>query len=222
MSRQMTLDLPVRAALERADFFVAPSNAAALAMIDAPQLWPQGKLLLVGPSGSGKSHLAEVFAHDRQAMIIAASDLFDMPVPPAALVVEDADRITPDHEERLFHLHNRIAEQRGLLLLTARLAPARWGLRLPDLLSRMQGTAIATLNAPDDALLAAVLLKQFSDRQIHVPPAVITYLVGRMDRSFAAACDLVAHLDARALAEGRAVSRAMAAEALDMMTGAGS
>ncbi|WP_347310355.1 chromosomal replication initiator DnaA [Defluviimonas sp. SAOS-178_SWC] len=218
MPRQLTFDLPVRPALGREDFFVSPSNAEAVAMIDAPTLWPGRKLLLIGPEGAGKSHLAEVFAQERRAMIVAGGDLFylfDIEKLPDAVVVEDAEKVAGRHEETLFHLHNRMAETGGLLLLTAGGAPGEWGLRLPDLLSRMQGTAVAKLNPPDDALLGAVLVKLFADRQISVAPTLIDWLLPRMDRSFAAARRLVAELDARALAKGGAVTRALAAEVLD-------
>ena len=215
MPRQLTLDLPVRPALGREDFFVAASNAAAVAFVDAPERWPFGKLLLIGPRGSGKSHLAEVFAQDRQALIVEGADLFEMGEPPTAVVVENAERVAARHEETLFHLHNQIAERGGLLLLTAAEPPGNWGLRLPDLQSRMQATAIARLDPPDDALLAAVLVKLFADRQLQVPANLVSYLVSRMDRSFAAARRLVADLDARALALGRPVTRALAAELLD-------
>jgi chromosomal replication initiation ATPase DnaA len=215
MPRQLAFDLPVRAALGRDDFFVSPANAGALAMIDAPQGWPQGKLLLIGPRGSGKSHLAEVFAHDRQAMILTGADLFELAEPPDAVIVEDAESVAGRHEELLFHLHNRMAARDGLLLLTASAPPGQWGLRLPDLLSRMQATAVARLEPPDDALLGAVIVKLFADRQVQVPPTLIPFLVGRIDRSFAAAQAMVAALDARALAQGRPVTRAMAGELLD-------
>jgi chromosomal replication initiation ATPase DnaA len=215
MARQLTFDLPVRPALGREDFFVAPANADALAMIDAPARWPLGKLLLTGPRGSGKSHLVEVFAHDRQAMIVEGAELFDMGEPPQAVVVENAEGVAGRHEETLFHLHNRLAERRGLLLLTAAEPPARWGLRLPDLLSRMQATAVARLSPPDDALLAALIVKLFADRQVQVAPSLIPYLVSRIDRSFAGARALVAAVDARALALGRPITRAMAADLLD-------
>lgn len=221
MPRQLTLDLPVQPALARTDFMVSPANAEALAMIDAPTLWPQRKLLLVGPDGSGKSHLAQVFAHDHQAAVMSATSLapsFEAPSQEtAAVVVEDADGVAgdPAAEEALFHLHNAVLDRGGLLLLTARTAPARWGLGLPDLLSRMQATACATLAPPDDALLAAVLVKHFADRQLRVPPALIPWLVSRMERSLAAARDLAMALDARALAEGRPITRAMAADLLD-------
>ena len=216
MPRQMALDLPVRAALGRADFFVAPSNAEALAMIDTPELWPQGKLLLIGPAGSGKSHLAEVFAHDRQAMILNGGSLFETGTLPATVVVEDAEQVAGKQEELLFHLHNLALASGTKLLLTAGKPPGQWGLTLPDLRSRMEATALARLDPPDDALLGAVLVKLFADRQISVPPNLIPYLVARIDRSFATARALVAALDARALARGRAISRTLAAEVLDL------
>jgi len=217
MPRQLTLDLPVQPALARSDFMVSPANAEALAMIDTPALWPQGKLLLIGPEGAGKSHLAQVFAHDHDAVVLPATQL-QPPFPDAAaVVVEDAFAVAgdPAAEEALFHLHNSLMQRGALLLLTARTAPGQWGLRLPDLLSRMQGTATATLQPPDDALLAAVLVKLFADRQLRVPAALIPWLVTRMERSLAAARALVAALDARALAEGRPITRAMAADLLD-------
>jgi chromosomal replication initiation ATPase DnaA len=132
------------------------------------------------------------------------------------VAVEDAELIGGNRaaEEALFHLHNLILPA-GRLLITARRPPRDWGLHLPDLLSRMQATAIARLDPPDDALLAAVLVKLFTDRQIAVPPTLIPYLIARMERSIAAARDLVAQLDRLALAEGRGVTRQLAAEILD-------
>lgn len=220
MPRQLALDLPVRPALARSDFMVSPANAEALAMIDAPALWPSGKLLLIGPEGAGKSHLAQVFADDHQAAVLPAAGLAPPFDDAAAVVVEDADTIAgdPTAEEALFHLHNNILQRGGLLLLTARVAPGFWGLRLPDLASRMQATATATLQPPDDTLLGAVLVKHFADRQLRVPPVLIPWLVSRMERSFATARNLAAALDARALAEARPITRAMAADLLDSQT----
>ena len=136
---------------------------------------------------------------------------------PARLVIEDADLYAghPSAEEGLFHLLNHQLSTGGHLLITARTPPRDWGLALPDLQSRLQSIAIARLEAPDDALISAVLVKLFADRQIMVPANLIPYLVSRMDRSIAAARDLVAALDARALALGRPVTRALAAELLD-------
>lgn len=216
MALQLTFDLPVRPALGRGDFFVSPANALAVAQIDAGG-WPGGKLLLVGPPGAGKSHLAQVWARETAAEVLDAGALGAGPPDGTAVVVEDADRIAGDRaaETRLFHLHNHVLAGGGRLLITAATAPGRWGLALPDLASRMEATTVAALQPPDDALLAAVLVKQFADRQITVAPSLIPWLVRRMDRSFEAARALVAALDARALSKGGPVTQAMAREVLD-------
>ncbi|NHB75170.1 chromosomal replication initiator DnaA [Rhodobacter calidifons] len=216
MIRQLAFDLPVPEAMTREDFFVAPSNALALQTVEAWQDWPGRKLLILGPEGAGKTHLARIWAALSGAAILNAHGLAEVDLAPLAghnLVVEDADRIGPA-EAQLFHLHN-LATSGAALLLTARTPPRDWGLGLPDLLSRMQATQIARLEAPDDALLSAVLVKLFADRQIAVPASLISYLVSRMPRSIGAARSLVAALDARALALGRPITRALAAEILD-------
>lgn len=226
MSRQLTFDLPVRPALGREDFFVSPANALALSVLDAPDAWPQGKMLLVGPEGAGKTHLAQVFAAATGALIVQSGNLAGADVArlaqAPAVVVEDADRIagTIAAETALFHLHNLALAEGRPLLLTAHSAPAHWRFALPDLASRLQATQIAVLEAPDDALLAAVLVKHFTDRQLRVPATLIPWLVARMDRSFAAARDIAARLDAQALSQGRPIGQKLAAEVLDSL-GAG-
>jgi len=218
VSRQLAFDLPSGEAFRRADFYASPANAQALASVEAWQDWPGGKLVLVGPAGSGKTHLAHIWATLAGAEVISAAklletDLHDLAQGPVA--VEDADTIAGDREAEvaLFHLHN-LLNGRGLLV-TAASAPRDWRLGLPDLLSRMQAAPVAQLNPPDDLLLSAVLIKLFADRQIVVPPNLISYLVSRMDRSIAAAREWVKFLDARALALGRPVTRALATEVLD-------
>ncbi|MCV2869488.1 DnaA/Hda family protein [Defluviimonas sp. WL0002] len=223
MSRQLTFDLPVRPALGREDFFVSPANALALSVLDDPRGWPQGKVLLIGPEGAGKTHLGQVFATACGAAIVKSEHLTGTDiaqlVSAGAVVVEDADRIAGDmaSETALFHLHNLALAEGSPLLLTARIAPAHWKFSLPDLASRMQATQIVALESPDDALLAAVLVKHFTDRQLRVPAALIPWLVARMDRSFAAARDIAAELDARALAQSRPVGQKLAAEVLDRL-----
>lgn len=214
--RQLAFDLGHGASYRRDGFFVSPANAAALAQVEGD--WPGGKLVLTGPEGAGKTHLAHLWAADHGAALVPATALAgrDLRALGPAVAVEDAEMVAGDRagEEALFHLHNLILPA-GRLLVTARLTPRDWGLRLPDLLSRMQAAALARIEAPDDALLSAVLVKLFADRQIAVPPNLIPYLVPRMERSIAAARDLVARLDAMALAESRPVTRALAAQALD-------
>lgn len=209
MARQLVLDLPFRAAMGRADFFVSEANAAAVAGIDRWRDWPGGKMLLVGPEGAGKTHLAHVFAEAAGARPLAAADLVGCD--PAhlaqapALAVEDADRIAGDAaaEEALFHLHNAAADAGTPLLITARAPARRWGLSLPDLQSRMEQAGTLTLAAPDDALLTAVLLKLAADRQLALTPALIGYILPRIDRSLAFAQRFVAALDAEALSHKR-------------------
>lgn len=218
MIRQLAFDLPGLQVLTREHFFVAPSNALALQTVEGWHDWPGRKLLLVGPEGAGKTHLAHVWAPMADAAILPAEGLPQTDVASLAgraVVVEDADRIGPA-EAQLFHLHNLVTAT-GALLLTARTPPRDWGLRLPDLVSRMQATPIAQLDAPDDALLSAVLVKLFADRQVAVPANLIPYLVSRMPRSIGAARALVAALDAKALAAGRPITRALAGEVLDSL-----
>ena len=215
MAHQLTFDWPVGVALGDEDFFVAAPNREAYAMVGAPAAWPQGKLVLTGPEGSGKSHLARVLAARADARIVAAGDLPDDLRRDGAVVVEDADRLPRAREEALFHLHNHMVAHRLPLLLTARSLPARWDVALPDLASRMQATTPASIAAPDDALLQAVLMKLFADRQILPPPGVVSYLAARIERSFAAAQRIVAALDAMALQHKRAITVKLAAQVLD-------
>ena len=219
MIRQLAFDLPSAEAMTREDFFVAASNSLALQAIEGWQTWPGRKLLLIGPEGAGKTHLAQVWAAISGAVILPAADLGGTDLAALsgrAVVVEDADRIAVGAEAALFHLHNLVTTT-GALLLTARTPPRDWGLTLPDLVSRMQATPIAHLDGPDDALLSAVLVKLFADRQVTVPLNLIPYLVSRMPRSIAAARALVAALDARALAAGRPITRTLAGEVLDRL-----
>lgn len=222
MAEQLTFHLPTQPALEREDFFVSPGNAAAVASIQGWQDWPQGKLVLVGPEDAGKSHLVHVWAALSGAQIVAAQDLAGAEIAElagGAVAVEDADLIAGDAaaEEALFHLHNLALAQGQPLLITAQRPPARWQLQLPDLASRMQGSAMVTLAPPDDALLAAVLVKLFNDRQVTVDAALINYLVSRMERSFAKAGQLVAALDQAALAGKSKITPRLAGKVLDNM-----
>lgn len=209
---QLAFKLPVTEAHRREDFFASPSNAAALQAATTPAQ----RLLIVGPPGAGKTHLAHIWARLTDAEIIPLhalpARLPDLAAT-ASVVIDNAD--DPDRDEdALFHLYNLTAAS-GRLLLTATTPPRDWGLRLPDLLSRLQTMPLVRIAAPDDALLAAVLVKLFADRQITVPPNLIPFLTSRMERTIAAARSLVAALDARSLAAGRPVNRALAADLLD-------
>jgi chromosomal replication initiation ATPase DnaA len=220
MAEQLTFRLPARPALGRGDFFVSPANAAAVDLVSRDAAWPMGKLALTGAQGAGKTHLAQVWATETGATIIAAADLptADLPALAATRVaVEDMDRAAgdPATEEALFHLHNLPLAGDGRPLLTGRTPPAHWPIALPDLRSRLAATDTADLAPPDDALLAAVLVELFADRQIAVAPPLVAYLVPRIDRSFASAHAIVDRLDRAALSQGRPVTRALAQRLLD-------
>lgn len=220
MAEQMIFDLPVKTALGRDDFFISPTNALAVKMLEDWPKWAENKLALIGPSGSGKTHLTQVWAADIGASVTAAKDLAKADIPALArspAAIEDIRNIATDAaaQEALFHLHNLMRETGTPLLVTADMAPNHWALSLADLQSRMSATTIATLPAPDDALLSAVLIKLFADRQIEVQPKLITYLTKRMERSFDAAGMLVAAMDNAALSQRRAININIAAQVLD-------
>lgn len=222
MARQLSFDLPVRPALGREDFFVSPGNAMAVALLDGWRNWAGGKLVLYGPEGSGKTHLAHVWAETTNATILNSRDLSGLDIPSLAknhVAIEDISAIAGDRaaEELLFHLHNLVLAEGYRLLLTDTRPAQVWGLTLPDLQSRMQGAQSIGLEAPDDALLTAVLTKLFADRQLFPSPDTITYLLRHMDRSFSSAIKVVAAIDKTGLEQNRAVNRKLASEVLDKL-----
>lgn len=217
MPRQIPIDLPVIEATGRDAFFVSPANAAAVAQIDDSARWPSGRLLLTGPEGAGKSHLAAIWAADTGATALEAGSLASLapPVPGAALLLEDIHNLmgSREREEPLFHLLNRATAANARLLLTAREplpAPA-----LPDLATRLSATPRARLAEPDDALLTALLVKLFDDRQLAPTPKLLSFLLVHMERSAAAARRTVAALDRHQLAKGGKLTRKLAREVLD-------
>jgi len=213
---QLPLVLPHRPALGRADFLVAPCNEAAVAWLDRWPHWPAPALALTGPAGSGKTHLAHVFAARAAARFVAPGALTTERVPELAgtaraVIVDDAEGAA---EEPLLHLYNLMAERRGHLLVTAREAPARWRIALADLRSRLVAAPAVAVALPDEALIAALLVKLFADRQLQVGEGVLAYLALRLERSFAAAQRAVEALDAASLAERRAITVPLARRVL--------
>jgi chromosomal replication initiation ATPase DnaA len=217
-SAQLPLDLALNPMFGREDFLVGPSNEQAYSLIDLWPDWPDRILLLVGPEGSGKSHLAAIWAAQAKARVLSGRSL-DHADPPAlaaagAIVLEDMDRGAV-HERPMFHLLNLARETSAFLLATARTGPEHWGIDTPDLLSRLRLAPRMEIGPPDDALLRAVIVKQFLDRQIVVDTSVVEYLLSRIERSFAAAQRAVETLDKAALAERRRITRQFAAGVLE-------
>jgi chromosomal replication initiation ATPase DnaA len=206
---QLTFDLPRRRAFGRSDFMVSDSNIAAVERIDRWPDWPRAVLLMHGPGSCGKTHLAHLWRERASASIIAGETLTEAMLPhlfakvPRQIVIDDADRAS---EHALFHLYNSCIENQGSLLITARRPPGSWRVVLGDLRSRLRAAPVVEIGAPDDALLGAILIKHFADRQLRVPPDVIAYLLRRIDRSFAATEKIAALLDGAALSNGGPVT----------------
>jgi chromosomal replication initiation ATPase DnaA len=214
-ARQLALALDHAESFAREDFLTAPSNAAALAMIERWPDWPDRSMALTGPEGAGKSHLAAIWAERAGARTIAGWALDDERLPAAlatgALVVEDLAPQCFD-ERALFHLLNLAREHGASLLLTARSAPAGWSFAVPDLESRLRALPVIAVKSPDDELLRAVIVKLCADRQLAIDEALVRYVANRIERSVAAARATVIELDREALRRRRPVTRALAAE----------
>ena len=210
MTVQLALDFEHRPALTGEDFLVAPCNADAVAWLDRCPDWPGPALAVHGPRGCGKTHLALVFQGMSGAKAIT-HDMLLLGNPPGlmgdapAVVLDDAEECL-GAEEALLHLYNWVNQSGGRMLMTALSPPARWPISLPDLSSRLKAATAVGVGAPDDALIAAVLVKLFADRQLKVDEDVIGYMLSRMERTFDAARRLVEAVDARALAERRNIT----------------
>ena len=215
--RQLAFALPHAESFTRDDFLEGPANAAGLALIDSWPDWPNRIMLLVGPEGCGKSHLAAIWAEQAGARAISAHALTATAVPGAlatgALVLEDL-RSSDVDERALFHLLNLAREDGAFVLITARTAPAAFAIELRDLRSRLRALPTVSLLPPDDQLFRALIVKFCADRQLAIDEAVVGYLTNRIERSYAAARRAVELLDAEALRLGRPVTRALAAEVL--------
>jgi chromosomal replication initiation ATPase DnaA len=226
-SGQLTFDLALpEPTYERHDFIIADGNREALAWLDRWPDWPAPALALNGPPGSGKTHLARIWARRAGATLMDAAELADKSVPDLtalaasspALVIENADQAS---ERNMFHLYNLMRERGGSMLLVATRPPAHWSIHLPDLASRLRAAPAVAVAAPDDELLGSLILKQLADRQLHAGPGVVRYLVSRMERSAEAARLVVTALDRKALAEGREIDRRLATDVLNELSGEG-
>jgi DnaA regulatory inactivator Hda len=210
---QLPFDLGHRHAYEREDFWVSGSNREAVAWLDKWPDWPAAALILFGPPASGKTHLLQVWKKEAAAREISPQDLRSLPAHEIAgaaksVMLDDVLRVIGkrDDEEALFHLYNLLRERGGHLLLTAEKPPVEWPFSLPDLKSRLLAAPAAAVGSPDDQLMAVVLTKLFSDRQIFVPQEVVQFILARIERSFLALRQVVDKIDRKALAEKRPVT----------------
>ncbi|MGZ3274364.1 MAG: chromosomal replication initiator DnaA [Caulobacteraceae bacterium] len=216
MSRQFRLKLDRTETFRREDFTVSPANAEAVKAVESWPGWHGGALALIGPEGSGKSHLAATWAVTAGAATIPAKGKVDLgALRGRPVLYEDADRDRTRRDEILFHLFNMAGEAGGGLLITGRTPPSGWSAALPDLRSRLNAVHVAELEAPDDAILETMLRKFFRQRNIRPTEDVFPYLLRRIERSGPKALEMVLRLDEAADAEGRAVSRALARQILE-------
>jgi chromosomal replication initiation ATPase DnaA len=212
---QLVLALGHAESFAREDFLAGPSNAAALELVERWPDWPSRVMALAGPEGSGKSHLAAIWAETAGARVLSARLLGETDLPAAlatgALVLEDLDPARVD-EGALFHLLNLAREDEAYVLMTARMPPAAFPVVLRDLASRLRAVPAVALAPPDDALLRSLIVKLAADRQLSVDEALVNYLANRIERSFAAARAAVNRIDQEAMRQHRPVTRALAAE----------
>ena len=210
---QLTLNLDHRPAMEREDFLVSPANAEAEEWVDRWPEWPGSAIVIVGPAGSGKSHLGHVWRKRSQAAFVGPDATPDPAATPKNVFVDDVD--SQNRDAFIFHLYNAVSRDGGHALLTTRTPPARWTGRLPDLASRLAAVPTVRIRPPDETLISALIVKMFADRQLDVETEVVEYMATRMERSFETARELVAELDRVSLAGRRRVTVPLVRAVLD-------
>ncbi|MEQ8707998.1 MAG: DnaA/Hda family protein [Rhodospirillales bacterium] len=219
---QLPLGFSARPAFGEPDYVVSDCNAEAIGWLDLWPDWPAPLLAVSGPAASGKTHLCHVFRGRSDALMLRGNLLSERDIErvidrPAAVVVDAADHVAgqTEPERRLFHVFNAVSAAGGALLITGQTPPNTWPVILPDLRSRLATANVVAIDGPDDGLLAALLVKQFSDRQLRVPAEVVTFIVRRMERSFEAARNIVEKLDRAALAERRNITLPLARRVIE-------
>ena len=210
---QLALNLHHRPAMGREDFLVSPANAEAVGWIDRWPDWPGSSVVIVGPAGSGKSHLGHVWQKRSHATFFGPDTAPDPARTPENAFVDDVD--SQNRDPVIFHLYNAVSRDGGYVLLTASTPPARWAGRLPDLTSRLAAVPTVYIHPPDETLISAMIVKMFADRQLGVETEVVDYIVARMERSFETVRELVAELDQVSLAGRRRITVPLVRAVLD-------
>jgi len=214
-AQQLPLDLGSHPSLARDDLVVSEANALAVGAVDAWPNWPHPVVVVVGPKGAGKTHLACAWQDLSGAALLQPGD--PQPEPGFAIVIEDIDRAGFDETE-LFAVVNAARLGNGFVLATSRTRPALLRMRTPDLLSRLRAATTLELAAPDDDLLVGVLVKLAADRQLELDPRLLDFALPRMNRSLDGAAELVRRLDLATLAARERLSRPLLKRVLDEMS----
>ncbi|WFU10068.1 DnaA regulatory inactivator HdaA [Rhizobium sp. CB3090] len=215
-AEQLPLAFTHDAATGRDDLLVADPLNAAVKIVDSWPHWPSPVVILAGPVGSGKSHLASIWRERSGATAIHPKAGSGAAVVAAngPVIFEDVDRLGFDDTE-LFHVINSVRENGTGLLMTSRLWPMSWPVTLPDLRSRLKAATVVEIGEPDEELLSQVIVKLFADRQLYIDDKLVLYIVNRMERSLNAAQLIVDRLDRLALGRGTRITRILAAEVLN-------
>lgn len=199
--------------LRAEDFLVSAANREAFAWVARWPQWGSYGLVLYGPKACGKSHLARIWQEKSAAVWHTMTSLPATPSGEHSIVLDSVE--SPLDEIILLGWMNTLKESGKSLLITASNPPARWGIKLPDLSSRLAALPAVEMQAPDDALLSALFLKLFSDRQLKVEEGVVVFLLPRVERSFAAVAALVEKLDSASMREKRAITIPLAKAVLE-------
>ena len=222
MTRQYPLPLPHSEAMEADDYLITDSNRVAATMVTGWPDWPTHCMLILGPAGSGKSHLVNLWLNQSRGKLVPADDLAShdagsLAMSNAIIAIDDVEKVAGKRamEETLFHLYNLLRDTKGSLLLATTRPPAQWNFCLADLRSRLLASPAAKIGVPDDELMSMLLIKQFHDRQIEIGAEVVTYILPRIERTAASLRALVTKLDRASLAEGRGVTVALARQVLE-------
>ena len=227
MNEQLVLGLSLKEALEKEDFFISSSNLDAVTLLGNPDRWASGVLLLVGPKGSGKTHLSNVWSKEHKAKHVKLEAVLlemEKGINHELVCVEDIDIIEKAErqkklkiEEGIFHLINSIGNRGGKLLISSRKMPNSLSLGLKDLVSRLQSFSSANIKEPDDRLVMALLLKYFNDRQIYVKHSNLTYIAARINRTYSSIYEFVNYVDHKSLVLNTKLTRPFIEAALNKM-----